>query len=297
MALGIEGVRVGCWTDPSGSTGTTVVLPPSGTLGAAAVRGGAPGTREIAALSSTGSVTECHGIVLSGGSAFGLAAGDGAVAWCEAAGIGYDKGVARVPIIGAAIVFDLRDPAVPRPGREQGWAACEAATDGDPPQGLVGVGAGCTVGKIGGLEYGVPGGQGWAVCREGGVRVGALVGVNALGDVIGEDGQPLAASRAPAEAPRYPAAMPIGAGGPSEHTVIGCVVTDAALDKPAAARAADLSHSGVARAVTPAHTDFDGDAMFLLATGQVPASTDLVAHLAATAVARAIRSAVRAASA
>ncbi len=297
MALGVDGIRVGCWTDASGASGTTVILPPAGTLGAAAVRGGAPGTREIAALSSIGSGTECHGVVLSGGSAFGLATADGVMAWCEAAGIGVDMGVVRVPVVGAAIVFDVRSPDVARPGREAGHAACEVATTDDPPEGLVGVGAGCTFGKTAGLAWAAPGGQGWAVRRGGGVTVGALLAVNPFGEVIGADGQALVAGRPPDDAERYPMAMPASRVGPSEHTVIGCLVTDAVLDKPAAARAADLAHSGIARAVVPAHTDFDGDALFLLATGRVEASVDLVAHLGALAVADAIRSAVQAANA
>jgi L-aminopeptidase/D-esterase-like protein len=290
MALGVEGVRVGCWTDPEHHTGTTVVLPPAGTLGAAAVRGGAPGTREVAALSATGNVTECHAVVLSGGSAFGLAAADGAVAWCEAHGIGYDKTVARIPIVGAAIVFDLHTPGARRPGRDAGWAACEAATLDDPPMGSVGVGAGCTVGKTAGIEWGSKGGQGWAVVRAGGVTVGALVAVNALGDVIGADGAVLAGSRAPDTVPRFPAAPP---PGKAEHTVIGCLVTDGRLGKESAARAADLCHTGIARAVDPAHTTYDGDALFLLCTQRVETSVDLVVDLGARAVARAIRAAVR----
>ena len=142
MALGLDDVLVGTWTDEGGHTGCTVVLPPEGSLGGVAVRGGAPGTRECAALGPTSSGVECHGVLLTGGSAFGLAAADGAVSWCESQGIGYDKGVARVPIVGAAIVFDLREAGAPRPGRDAGEAACAAATADDPPMGRVGVGAG-----------------------------------------------------------------------------------------------------------------------------------------------------------
>jgi len=215
-------------------------------------------------------------------------------AWCEEHGIGYDKTVARIPIVGAAIVFDLRQPGAERPGRDAGWAACDAASEDDPPMGAVGVGAGCTVGKIGGLEHGVRGGQGWAVATDGGVTVGALMAVNALGDVVDEQGAPLAASTAPPEVPRYPAA-PIPLPPPVlESTVIGCLVTDARLTKHEAVRAADLAHSGIARAVTPAHTTFDGDALFLLCAQRVEATIDLVAHLGALAVAAAIRAAVRA---
>ncbi|MDQ3029693.1 MAG: P1 family peptidase [Actinomycetota bacterium] len=294
MALGVQGVRVGTWTDPRHPTGCTVVLPPQGSLGAASVRGGAPGTREAAALGPNGNVTECHAVVLSGGSAFGLATADGVVAWCDAHGIGYDKVVARVPIVGAAIVFDLR-AGVPRPGRDAGWAACEAATEADPPMGSVGVGAGCTVGKTAGLAHRVKGGQGWAVASGGGITVGALLAVNALGDVLDERGEVLAGSRAPADAPRFPFVAPPRPAPAETNTVIGCLVTDGRLSKHEAARAADLANSGIARAVSPAHTTFDGDALFLLCAQRRPASVDLVAHLGAQAVAAAIRAAVRSA--
>lgn len=313
MALGVDGVRVGCWTDTEHHTGCTVVLAPPGALGAAAVRGGAPGTREVAALGASGSLRECHAIVLSGGSAFGLATADGVVEWCEEHGIGYDKTVARIPIVGGAIVFDLREPGAPRPGWDAGRAACDAATEADPPMGSVGVGAGCTVGKAAGLAFGSKGGQGWALARGAGVTVGALVAVNALGDVLDEHGRVIAGSRAPADAPRFPLVVPAEAafadssrGGrkapepetseaPDDlaNTTVGCLVTDARLTKPDAVRAVDLAHSGVARAVSPAHTSFDGDALFLLAAQRVDASVDLVAHLGAQAVAAAIRAAVR----
>jgi L-aminopeptidase/D-esterase-like protein len=304
MALSVEGFRVGCWTDTDHHTGCTVILAPEGALGAAAVRGGAPGTRAVAALSHTGTVKECHAVVLSGGSAFGLATADGVVAWCEEHGIGYDKGVARIPIVGAAIVLDLKEPGAPRPGRDAGWSACDAASEDDPPQGSVGVGAGCTVGKVAGLQYGTKGGQGWAVARGGGITVGALMAVNALGEVLAEDGSVLAGSRAPAEAPRFPEVAPSSPPPDAEvseapdaatpdNTVIGCLVTDARLSKPDAVRAADLAHSGIARAVSPAHTSYDGDALFLLCAQRVEATVDLVAHLGARAVAAAIREAVR----
>ena len=294
MALGVEGVRVGHWTAPEGHTGCTVVLPPQGSLGAIAIRGGAPGTREAAALGPNGNVKECHAVVLSGGSAFGLATADGVSAWCEANGIGYDKTVARIPIVGAAIVFDLRDKGASRPGADSGRAACEVATGDDPAMGSVGVGAGCTVGKTGGIEYRVKGGQGWAVVRDSGVTVGALMAVNALGDVVDEHGDVLAGSRAPADVVRFPAGgLPLPPPV-LESTVIGCLVTDATLNKHEAARAADLAHSGIARAVSPAHTTFDGDALFLLCAQRVEASIDLVAHLGSLAVAAAIRAAVRA---
>ena len=293
MALGVAGTSVGTWTASQGKTGCTVVLPPTGSLGAVAIRGGAPGTRESAALGANGNVQECHAVVLSGGSAFGLATGDGVSAWCEAHGIGYDKVVARIPIVGGAIVFDLR-PDGQRPGYDAGWAACEAASEDDPAMGSVGVGAGCTLGKIGGLAHAAKGGQGWAVVSDGGITVGALLAVNALGDVLDEQGQLLAGSSAPPGAPRFPAAEIPLLPPVLESTVIGCLVTDARLTKHEAARAADLAHSGIARAVSPAHTTYDGDALFLLCAQRVEASVDLVAHLGSLAVAQAIRAAVRA---
>jgi L-aminopeptidase/D-esterase-like protein len=295
MALGVPDVRIGCWTDREHHTGCTVILPPPGSQGVIAVRGGAPGTREAAALGPNGNVRECHAVMLSGGSAFGLATAEGAMQWCVANGIGYDLSVARIPIVGAAIVFDLHAAAAPRPDAAAGYAACMAATEADPPQGSVGVGAGCTVGKTAGLQWGSKGGQGVAVASAGGITVGALVAVNALGDVLDERGEVLAGSRAPVDAPRYPAAPTLGARPPAEleHTVIGCLVTDAQLTKPEAVRAADLAHTGVARAIDPAHTSMDGDALFLLSAQRVEANVDLVADLGARAVSAAIRSAVR----
>jgi L-aminopeptidase/D-esterase-like protein len=210
--------------------------------------------------------------------------------------------MATIPIVGAAVVYDLRKPGQPRPDPSAGWAACEAATEADPPQGTAGVGAGCSAGKAAGRDWAVKGGQGWAVARHGDVTVGAIMGVNPLGDVLDEAGEVLAGTRAPAEAPRFPSATmeQVGSWGPktlSANTVIGCVVTNGRLSKVGACRAADLAHSGIARSVKPAHTSVDGDILFLLATGQVEASVDLVADLAAEAVAAAVRNAVRHATA
>ncbi|MTV27223.1 peptidase S58 family protein [Nitriliruptoraceae bacterium ZYF776] len=313
MALGIDDVAVGCWTAPSGVSGCTVILPPPGTLGAIAVRGAAPGTREAAALGLQGKLTVCHGVVLAGGSAYGLAAADGVVRWLEEQGTGYPVGDAIVPIVGGAIVLDaaVADPGS-RPDAAAGRAACVAATTDDPAEGGVGAGTGCTVAKVGGLEHAWRGGQGIAVRHAAGVTVGAVVVNNAVGEVIGDDGRWVARARIGEDAPRYPrhggdlvggpgterltdadAAAPIASdepyAGPSANTVIGAIVTDARLDKRGAVRVADLGHSGLARALRPAHTEADGDALFCLATGRVEASVDLVADLAAEAVADAAR--------
>ena len=302
MALGLPSVLVGSWTDESAATGVTVVLPPPGTLGAIAVRGGAPGTREAAALSSTGAGVECHGVVLCGNSVFGLAAADGVVRWCVQHGRGLDIRDSIVPVVGAAVVYDIQSPHSERPTAAAGWAACEAASADEPETGRVGVGRGCTIGKVAGRDFSVPGGLGAAVERSGDVVVGALVAVNALGDVIDADGTVLAGCTAPPGAERYPydpvEAIPgftgRGTAKPESpergNTTIGCLVTNARLTKPEACRAADLAHTGIARAIEPPHTNFDGDALFLLATGEVDTQPDLVATLGAAAVARAIRS-------
>ena len=299
MALGIAGVRVGTWTSPERVTGCTVVLPPDGTLGAIAVRGAAPGTREAAALGPQGHVEVCHGVVLSGSSAYGLAVADGVMRWLEEQGRGYPVGPALVPIVGAAIVLDGGVMASDqRPGPEQGRYCCEHASEDDPPEGGVGVGTGCSVAKVGGLDHAWRGGQGIAVRRLGGVTVGAIVANNAVGEVVAEDGTYVARARIPGGAPRFPevgslrpSPPPSDAhpAGPTGNTVIGCVVTDARLTKAEAHRVADLGHSGIARALRPAHTQSDGDALFCLATGKVEATLDLVAHLAAEAVADAVR--------
>ncbi|MXY01437.1 MAG: P1 family peptidase [Acidimicrobiales bacterium] len=302
MALGLPSVLVGSWTDEDAATGVTVVLPPPGTLGAIAVRGGAPGTREAAALSSTGAGVECHGVVLCGNSVFGLAAADGVVRWCASQGRGLDIRDSIVPVVGAAVVYDIAGPDSSRPTAEAGWAACEAASADEPVTGRVGVGRGCTIGKVAGRDFSVPGALGVAVERSGDLVVGALVAVNALGDVIDADGAVLAGCTAEAGAARYPydavEAIPgfTGRGDADadelarSNTTIGCLVTNARLTKPEACRAADLAHTGIARAIEPPHTNFDGDALFLLATGEVDTQPDLVATLGAAAVARAIRS-------
>lgn len=308
MALGVQGVRIGTWTASGAVSGCTVVLPPAGSVGALAVRGAAPGTREAAALSPAGKVDVCHAVVLAGGSAYGLAAADGVMRRLERAGIGYPVLGAVVPIVGAAIVLDaaVLDPSS-RPGAAAGEAAYDAATDGGPAaddllEGRIGAGAGCSVAKVAGLEHAWRSGQGIAVRRAGGVSVGVLVVNNALGEIIDEDGHWIARARVPDDAPRYPDVGPAivpGDAGQLANTVIGVVVTDARLSKLEAYRVADLAHSGIARAVRPAHTQLDGDALFTLATGAVdagPAAVDLVSALAAEAVAEAIRRAVRTAT-
>lgn len=326
MALGIAGVRVGTWTSPEHVTGCTVVLPPSGTVGAVAVRGASPGTREAAALGRDGKVEVCHAVMLAGSSAYGLDAAHGAMLWLEEQGIGYPVGPAVVPIVGGAIVLDAGVMAPDeRPDAAAGRWACEHASEDDPPEGGVGVGTGCSVAKVGGLDHGWRSGQGIAVRSAAGVTVGALVANNAVGEVVDDDGTWVVRARVADGAPRFPtdgslrpgsptdagpapggggvagrgaggvAGRGAGAGvvndleGPTQNTAIGCIVTNARLTKRDAHRVADLGHGGLARALRPAHTQFDGDALFCLATGEVAASVDLVSYLAAEAVAQATR--------
>lgn len=294
MALGLETVRVGIWTSPNVVSGLTVVIPPPGTVGAVAVRGSAPGTREAAALGPNGHVEVCHAVVLAGGSAYGLAAADGVMRYLEAHNTGFVTPYGVVPIVGAAILFDESvAQASERPTADAGYAAALAATSDNPPEGPVGAGTGCTVAKLYGRSHAWRSGQGVAVCRHDDVVVAAIVANNAVGAVMNPDGSFLCAPRDHAQDAAITFDGRYGLGGPSANTVIGCVVTNATLTKRDVHRVADLAHSGIARAIRPAHTQADGDALFALATGEVAASVDLVAALAADAIEDALRRAVR----
>jgi L-aminopeptidase/D-esterase-like protein len=306
VALGIEDLAVGHWTDPVGLTGCTVVLPPPGNRAAASVRGGGPGTRETDLLQPQAHVEGVSAVLLTGGSAFGLAAAQGVVDWCERHGLGYARFGRPIPIVPAAVLFDL---AVgdwdARPGPAQGEAACLAAATADGPQGNVGAGTGATVGKTAGPEHMTKGGLGWAVVEAGPVTVGALAAVNAGGDVLDEDGTVLAGARVPGGARtalRERLTAPAGDGEvrpepvpPGGSTTLGVVATNATLTKAEVHRVAVQAHDGMARAVYPVHTSFDGDTVFALAVPRVPAAMDLVAFLAEEALAAAIRAGVRAA--
>jgi L-aminopeptidase/D-esterase-like protein len=307
MALGLDDLAVGHWTDPVGLTGCTVVLPPPGNIASVAVRGGGPGTRETDLLQPQAHVESVSAVLLTGGSAFGLAAAQGVVDWCERAGLGYDRFGGVIPIVPAAVLFDL---AVgdwrARPGPAEGEAACAAASADDGPMGNVGAGMGATVGKTAGPDHMMKGGLGYAVRTAGQVTVGAVAAVNAGGDVVDEDGTVLAGARVPggaAAALRARLAGPEGAGEavlpepvpPGGSTTIGLIATNAALTKTEAHRVAVQAHDGMARAIRPVHTSYDGDTVFTLAVPRVSAAMDLVAFLAEDALAAAIRAGVRAA--
>jgi L-aminopeptidase/D-esterase-like protein len=291
MITRVAGISVGHWTDRVGLTGCTVVLPPPGTVASGAVRGGAPGTRETDLLRPGMLVEEAHAVLLTGGSAFGLAAADGVMAFLAEAGVGFDAGAARVPIVPAAVLFDLGvgDPGA-RPGPAEGRAACEAATDGDIQEGDVGAGMGATVAKVFGVEHGRKGGIGSSAGREGEVVVGALAAVNALGEIVNDDGSVIAGSRSP-DRPDESAA----ASGQPGNTTLVVVATNATLTKERAHLLAQAAHEGISAAVRPAHTIWDGDTVFTLATGGVGADQRTVEALAVTATSEAIRRAVLAA--
>ena len=272
-----------------GLTGCTVVLPPPGTVASGVVRGGAPGTRETDLLRPGMLVQEANAILLTGGSAFGLAAADGVVAYLEEAGVGFDTEVARVPIVPAAVLFDLGvGDARARPGPAAGRAACEAASDGDVAEGNVGAGTGATVAKLFGVEHAVKGGIGSVVRR--GRRPGrrrARRGQRAGRD-RGRRRRAHRRSRAP-ERRRRSRSRPAG------NTTLVVVATNAALSRERAHLLAQAAHEGISAAVRPAHTIWDGDTVFTLATGRVDAEQRAVEALAVAATRDAIRRAVLAA--
>lgn len=303
----IPGVKVGHHTLSERPTGCTVILVESGAVAGADVRGGAPGTRETDLLKPVNSVERVHAVVLSGGSAFGLDAAAGVMQYLEERDVGYDVGVAKVPIVPAAILFDLRvgeDPSI-RPTAECGYQAASAATEGPVQEGNVGVGAGATVGKLAGFSRAMKGGLGTsAIHLPDGLMVAALVAVNAAGDVVDPStGAVIAGARTPDGRALADVRTLVRSGalrersGVRENTTLGVVVTNGRLTKSEATKVAQMAHDGLARAITPAHTPVDGDATFVLATGTLGATPNLLelGALAADVVAEAIVRAVRAA--
>jgi L-aminopeptidase/D-esterase-like protein len=282
-----------------------VVLAEAGVVCGVDVRGGAPGTRETDLLDPVNTVETVHGLVLAGGSAFGLEAASGVMRWLEERGIGFRLGPATVPIVPAAILFDLvlGDPQV-RPDAAAGYQAATDANSGPVPEGSVGAGAGATVGKLLGWDRAMRGGLGTAAIRlPGGLVVAALMVVNAVGDVVDPDTGALVAGarsadgRAPTGALREALAGGFAVPGPAQSTTLGVVATNARLSKAQATKLAQMGQDGIARAVRPAHTPWDGDTLFALATGEREREDLLlVGALAAEAVARAILRGVRAAT-
>ena len=306
----VPGIKVGHATHKEALTGCTVVLCEGGAVGGVDQRGGAPGTRETDSMQPMHLVQAAHAVVLAGGSAFGLEAATGVVRYLEEQGIGYDTQVAKVPIVPAAILFDLAigDPSV-RPDAVMGYAACQAADDSPVAEGNVGAGTGATVGKIMGITQAMKAGLGTASVDLGeGLVVGAIVAVNTFGDVIDpQTGQIIAGARSLGGTGFADtlAVMKSLVGKTSlefaepRDTIIGVVATNARLNKEAANKVAQMAHDGLARAVRPAHTMFDGDTLFALATGgsnnepSLQADVNTVGAYAAEVVAEAIVRAVK----
>jgi L-aminopeptidase/D-esterase-like protein len=301
----VAGIKVGHFTDSRRPTGCTVVLTEEGAVAGVDVRGAAPGTRETDLLDPINTVQTVHAIMLSGGSAFGLATADGAMRYLEEHGIGFDMRVARVPIVPAAILFDLGvGDAKIRPDAEAGYKACKAATATAPAEGNVGAGTGATVGKLFGMARAMKSGIGTSAIKLEGITVGAIVAVNAIGDVFDpatgkiiagartKDGKSLVNSMAALL--RGEPLPPLLAG---TATTIGVVATEVVLTKVQASKVAQMAHDGLARTINPVHTAFDGDTIFALATGKSskPVNVTLIGALAAEAIAQAVVRAVRAA--
>ena len=289
----IGGLRIGHFTDEARRTGCTVILPPPGSTASCEVRGLAPGTRETALLAPEATVDRVDAILLTGGSAFGLAAADGVMTALAEQGVGHPTPAGPVPIVPAAVIFDraVGEAAAPGPaeGRRALDAAMAATTGSWPRRGACGAGTGATVGGLAGTR--LAGGLGAAAMDlPGGGRIAAVAVVNALGDVIGADGEVLAGNGTTAAILAGTVGSPPPAG---QATTLVCVITDADVDKLACLRLARAAHAGVARATSPASTAFDGDVTFAIATRAVPAPPQLVLETAAAEVtALAIRDAV-----
>lgn len=310
----VPGIRVGHAQDEEALTGCTVILCEDGAVGGVDQRGGAPGTRETDAMHPMHLVNQVHAVTLSGGSAFGLDAATGVVDYLEERGVGFDVRVARVPIVPAAILFDLGiGSATVRPDAEMGYQACLNATSEPPAEGNFGAGTGATVGKILGMGQAMKSGLGTASMEiSSKVIVGSIVAVNAFGDIIDPGtGQIVAGARTLQKGP-----IKIGSEGyfadsmqvmkslvgrtilgfsTREHTVIGVVATNARLNKEQINKVAQMAQDGLARTVRPAHTMLDGDTIFALATGEHKADVNIVGAFAAEVFAQAVLRAVRAA--
>ncbi|HEY1091888.1 MAG TPA: P1 family peptidase [Burkholderiaceae bacterium] len=294
----VSGLKVGHYTEQRRPTGCTVVLCEAGVTAGVDVRGAAPGTRETDLLRPENSVQQVHAVLLSGGSAFGLDAASGVMRWLRERGHGLRVGQALVPIVPAAVLFDLwrGDPTI-TPTSDEGYAACEAAQNGAFAQGRVGAGTGATVGKLFGLDRAMPGGMGSASIRVGDVTVGALVAVNAVGDVITPSGKIVAGARDDDGRPlNSVAALLTGKQAirplAGANTTLVVVATDAALDKAGCTKLAQISHDGLARTINPVHQPSDGDVVFALSAGTRAADLSLLGVMAAEAVAQAVLRAV-----
>lgn len=299
----VQGIQAGHFTDSRRPTGCTVLLFEKGATAGVDVRGGSPGTRETDLLNPVNTVQQVYAIMLAGGSAFGLDAASGAMRYLDERRIGYAVGNVVVPIVSAAILYDLEigDPKI-RPTAESGYKACQAASSGRVPEGNVGAGAGATIGKLFGMEQAMKSGLGSASIRVGntGIVVGAIVAVNAIGDVIHpKSGKIIAGARKPDGSGFMDSLARIREGynvriEAAKNTTIGVVATNVALDKAQATKVAQMAHDGLARTINPVHTPSDGDTIFAVATGAIPtlANYGSIGALAAEAMSEAVLRAV-----
>jgi L-aminopeptidase/D-esterase-like protein len=302
----VRGLSVGHFTDSRRPTGCTVVLTPQGAVAGVDVRGASPGTRETELLSPLNAVEQVHAILLSGGSAFGLDAAGGVMRWLEERGVGVEVGPVRIPIVPAAILFDLfTGDASIRPDAASGYAACIAAKTSAEAQGNVGAGSGAVVGKLFGIDRSMKGGIGSASVCVNGVTVAAMVAVNAVGDVIDPSSGAVVAGARSEDGLRMVGTTQAILNGealmhlmPGSATSIGVVATDAVISKVQANKIAQMAHDGLARSINPVHTLTDGDTLFALGTGAsgLEVHTTVLGTLAAEVVARAVLNAVRAAT-
>ena len=301
----IEGIFIGNAQDEKGGTGCTAVYCPEGAVAGVDVRGGGPATRETDLLNPVNMIEKIHCVMLSGGSAYGLAAAEGAMRYMEEHGVGFDVGVGKVPIVPSACLFDLvaGDPAC-RPDAEMGYRALAQAEKNEAEEGLFGAGTGATVGKICGAERVMKSGLGFWAEQVGDLKVGAVVAVNALGDVFdpvthcpiaGLLNEEKTAVASTTEAFKEMARVDFDAF--HGNTTLGCIITNADLTKAQANKVAMMAHDGYARAIRPVHTSNDGDTIFTMAHGSVAAHVDLVGILAAEVMEKAIARAVRVPSA
>lgn len=299
MSPDLAGFKIGHATDDEFHTGCTVILCPEQTIGSVDVRGPAPGTRETALLAPDKPIHYANAVLLTGGSAFGLSAADGVMRYLGEHGIGHVTPIRPIPIVPAAVVFDLGFSQGRRfPDAEMGYAACVQAINGPIGQGNIGAGAGVTIGKWGGFEHMMKGGFGLSVLQEGELVVGATAVTNPVGDILAEDGTVLAGARKSDGgwlADDYPLRFVSQERLPQmgTNTTLTAVFSNAKLTLPEVNRLAQRSHDGMAVAIRPIHSTHDGDTAFALASGQVDAPFELVAAMAVTAVTEAIRNAVR----
>jgi L-aminopeptidase/D-esterase-like protein len=296
----VPGIKVGHYTDPVAATGCTVILCENGAVAGVDVRGAAPGTRETDLLRPMHLVEKIHAVILSGGSAFGLDAASGVMKYLEEQKVGIDTAGGKIPIVAAAVLYDLfiGNPKV-RPGASEGYQACKAAISGDVTEGCVGAGTGTMVGQLMGTERAIKSGLGTARERlADGLVIAAIIAVNALGDIIDQETGSVMAGVRNTDGNGYSNAMSLIRNGkqykiqPGTNTTIGVVATNARLNKEGINKVAQMAHDGMARAINPAHTMYDGDTIFALSYGDKDADVTNVGVIAAEVVQKAIIRAV-----